>query len=96
MDMLNAMEKGEQPMETFYDGYVVNAIMDAAYLSMETKHWEPVKLEIWRGSGAQAGRSVAVDYDEDYFLIKQERMPDGRTKRVLKEKKSGAIVQRLD
>ncbi len=28
-DMFNAMDEGKKPMETFYDGYVVNAIMDA-------------------------------------------------------------------
>ena len=40
---------GKQPKETFYDGYVVNAILDAAYKSAKTKLWEPVQLEIWRG-----------------------------------------------
>ena len=36
-DMFNAMEKGGQPRETFYDGYVVNAVLDAAYASAKTK-----------------------------------------------------------
>ena len=35
MDMLNSYDAGTAPMETFYDGYVVNAIMDAAYRSIE-------------------------------------------------------------
>ena len=26
MDMFNALEKGKAPKETFYDGYVVNAV----------------------------------------------------------------------
>jgi hypothetical protein len=30
IDMFEAYEKGTQPQETFYDGYVVNAIIDAA------------------------------------------------------------------
>jgi len=34
--------KGEQPRETFADGYVVNVILDAAYRSMRTKRWESV------------------------------------------------------
>jgi hypothetical protein len=34
------MEKGNPPRETFYDGYVVNAILDAAFLSAKTKKWE--------------------------------------------------------
>jgi hypothetical protein len=37
-------------MESFYDGYVVNAIMDACYKSAGSKQWEPVELEDWRGS----------------------------------------------
>src|ERR1700710_1091466 len=32
-DMFNAMEEGRAPRETFYDGYVVNAVLDAAYKS---------------------------------------------------------------
>ena len=36
-DMFNAMEKGTQPKETFYDGYVVNSVLDAAYKSAKTK-----------------------------------------------------------
>ncbi len=36
-DMFNAMEKGTAPKETFYDGYVVNAVLDAAYKSAKTK-----------------------------------------------------------
>ena len=48
-DMFNALDRRAQPRETFYDGYVVNAIMDAAYKSVETKKWEPVELAVWRG-----------------------------------------------
>ena len=43
------------------DGYVVNAIMDACYKSVETRQWAPVDLEIWRGSegtGAATGVST--------------------------------------
>lgn len=50
-DMLNALDSGQEPMETFYDGYVVNAIMDACYRSAKSKRWEPVNMEIWRGKG---------------------------------------------
>jgi hypothetical protein len=35
-------------METLYDGYVVNAILDACYASARSKRWEPVELD-WRG-----------------------------------------------
>ncbi len=95
MDMLNARESGKSPMETFYDGYVVNAIMDAAYRSMESKVWEPVRLEIWRGSESAHDTAGATVYDEEYLLIKKEVMPDGRTKTILKDRKSGRILQRF-
>ncbi|MCA9891124.1 MAG: Gfo/Idh/MocA family oxidoreductase, partial [Anaerolineae bacterium] len=94
-DMLDGIEQGRQPMESFYDGYIVNAIMDAAYKSIESKKWEPVVLEDWRGSDdADAGVQVR-DYDADHFLIKEEVMPDGRTKLILKEKSGGKIVQKV-
>ena len=32
----------------FYDGYVVNSIIDACYRSAASRQWEPVELE-WRG-----------------------------------------------
>jgi len=37
LDMFNSMDSGKQPMETFYDGYVVNSIIDSAYRSVQTK-----------------------------------------------------------
>ena len=94
-DMLAAMENGREPMETFYDGYIVNAIMDAAYKSAESKQWEPVLIEDWRGS-VEAGSGVQMtNYDEAHFLIKEEKMPDGSTKLILKEKAGGRIVQKI-
>ncbi|RME77254.1 MAG: gfo/Idh/MocA family oxidoreductase [Chloroflexi bacterium] len=94
-DMLNALDAGTQPMETFYDGYVVNAIMDAAYRSVESKRWEPVLLDDWRGSDEVDTGVELTEYDADHFLVKQEKMPDGRLKVILKEKASGRIVQKV-
>ena len=94
-DMLNSLEAGNQPMETFYDGYVVNAIMDACYRSAVSKKWEPVHLELWRG-GQQTAEAVRLaEYDEQHLLIKEEVMPDGKTKLILKDKQTGAIVQKI-
>ena len=99
-DMLNSLDrysadKNSQPMETFYDGYVVNAIMDAAYRSIESKRWEPVILDDWRGSNDADSGAQMSEYDADHFLIKEEKMPDGKTKLILKEKAGGKIVQKV-
>jgi len=95
-DMLDAMEAGRPPVETFYDGYVVNAIMDAAYRSMETKRWEPVEIEDWRGGEGGEEKAAVEAYDQRYDLIKRERMPDGRVKLILKDRSSGEVVQRVE
>ena len=36
---------GEQPRENFVDGYIVNCVLDAAYASMKSGHWEPVRID---------------------------------------------------
>ena len=94
-DMLDSLDAGKQPMETFYDGYVVNAIMDAAYRSAVSRQWEPVILDDWRGSDDAVAGVQMSEYDDDFFLIKEEKMPDGRTKLILKEKAGGGIVQKV-
>ncbi|GIV78938.1 Gfo/Idh/MocA family oxidoreductase [Litorilinea aerophila] len=93
-DMFNAMDEGRQPRETFYDGYVVNAIMDACYRSARSKRWEPVELEIWRGGTAERIQASGREYD-GHVIIKQERMPDGRLKMILKNKQTGEFSERV-
>lgn len=95
-DMFNAMDNGTQPTETFYDGYVVNAVMDACYKSMESRQWEPVVLDEWRGSEEIDGGETFRDYDEKHLLVKEEVMPDGKTKVILKEKATGKVIQRVE
>ena len=95
-DMFRSMENGTQPKETFYDGYVVNAILDAAYKSAKTKLWEPVQLDIWRGQEGLSKPSNYTDYDEDYYLIKEEMTHYGAKKLILKHKKSGKIEERVE
>ena len=94
-DMFNALDEDRKPVEDFYDGYVVNAIMDAAYRSIETKKWEPVLLDDWRGAVDEKAGPQMEEYDADHFLIKEEVMPDGKTKLILKQKASGRIVQKV-
>ncbi len=93
-DMLNAFEAKTQPAETFYDGYVVNAILDAAYKSASTKKWEPVKLEVWRGDAAAEIISPFKEFDADHWFLTEEKTHDGQHVLILKEKKSGQIVRR--
>ena len=92
-DMFNSMDASQKPMEDFYDGYIVNAIIDACYKAAETKKWEPVEIKTWRGGSSSATEVASKDYDETHFLIKEERMPNGNRKIILKDKKTGQISQ---
>jgi predicted dehydrogenase len=93
-DMFHSLEKGVPPRETFYDGYVVNAVLDAAYRSAKTKLWEPVTLDIWRGRTGVSKDSHLTDYDADHYLVKEEMTHYGAKKVILKEKKSGKIIEK--
>ncbi|RYY19783.1 MAG: Gfo/Idh/MocA family oxidoreductase [Chitinophagaceae bacterium] len=93
MDMFNAIEEGRAPKETFYDGYVVNAVLDAAYRSVRSKLWEPVKLDIWRGQENVQKASNLIDYDNDHYLVKEEVTHYGAKKLILKHKTTGEISE---
>lgn len=95
-DMFTAIEENRDPQETFYDGYVVNAILDAAYKSAETKLWEPVILEDWRGDQPEIAKKEFTSYNDDYYLIKEEVLPNGDSKLILKHKISGEVIQKTD
>lgn len=95
MDMFNSMEKGTQPKETFYDGYVVNAVLDAAYKSAKSKQWEPVKLDIWRGRVGVSKDSHLQEYDAHHYLVKEEVTHYGAKKVILKNKQTGKISEQV-
>ena len=95
-DMLDGFEQKRAPVETFYDGYVVNAVMDACYRSIASKRWEPVVIDDWRGAKDAPDAGAHVEFDAQHWLIKFERMPDGRKKLILKDKHTGAISQRVE
>lgn len=95
MDMFNALEGGKAPKESFYDGYVVNAVLDAAYRSAKSKLWEPVKLEIWRGREGIGKASNLTEYDADHYFVKEEITHYGTRKLILKNKGTGKIIERL-
>ena len=94
-EMFNCMENGTTPRETFYDGYVVNAVIDAAYKSAKTKLWEPVQLDIWRGKTGLSKESHLVEYDADHYLIKEETTHYGAKKVILKNKVTGKIEEKV-
>jgi predicted dehydrogenase len=93
-DMFSAMEDGRAPRETFYDGYVVNAVMDACYRSAASRSWEPVELDEWRG-GSTARIAKRPETYEGQTVIKREVLPDGRTKLILKDPASGDFSDRV-
>jgi len=103
-DMLDARDAKRAPMETFYDGYVVNAVIDACYRSMNSGRWEPIALEVWRGKEeggaekADKGNEAAgpAEKGDTLLFLKKEKMPDGRTKVIFKDKATGRIVQKIE
>lgn len=92
-DMFDAMDGARPPMESFYDGYVVNAMMDACYRSAKSRQWEPVQLEDWRASAPTPRITKRERRHEDKILIKEERMPGGTIKRILKDPVSGQVTE---
>jgi predicted dehydrogenase len=88
-DMLDSLDAGVSPRETLYDGYVVNAVMDAAYQSAETGQWESVDVE-WRG-GSTPRISKTVTTHDGHAIVKEETLPDGRRKLILSDKDTGSV-----
>ena len=94
-DMFSSLENGRAPKETFYDGYVVNSILDAAYRSAKSRQWEPVKLDDWRGKKGLTKESHLTEYDPDHYLVKEEVTHYGAKKVILKNKKTGKIEEKV-
>ncbi|HNR42115.1 MAG TPA: Gfo/Idh/MocA family oxidoreductase [Bacteroidales bacterium] len=92
-DMFGSLERGVLPAETFYDGYIVNEITDACYRSARSGKWEPVELKVWRGREKTERISIVHDYDDEHILVKEETLPDGRVKKILKNRKTGEISE---
>lgn len=95
-DMFTAMEEGRQPKETFYDGYVVNSILDAAYRSAKSKLWEPVPLEVWRGKEGVSRDNHLTEFDADHYLVKEEMTHYGAKKLILKNKHTNKIIEKIE
>ena len=88
-DMFTAIDEGRDPRETFYDGYVVNAIMSAAYRSAAEHAWVPVELD-WRG-GTTPRIAKNTEFHDGHAIVKSEVLPDGRSKLILSHKDTGAV-----
>lgn len=94
-DMFSSIEEDREPLETFYDGYVVNAILDAALKSAKSKSWEPIVLLDWRGDEETDYQKQFKSYDEDHYLIKEEVLPNLDIKLILKNKHTGKLIQQI-
>ena len=88
-DMFDAIDNGTEPRETFYDGYVVNTVMDAAYRSATTRQWEPVELD-WRAEPTEVIAKEVRTHD-GHAIVKEETLPDGRRKLILSDKDTGSV-----
>jgi predicted dehydrogenase len=93
-DMFGAIDDGRAPQETFYDGYVVNTVMDACYRSAKSRAWEAVELLEWRGGTTPRIATSHETYDGQ-TVIKREVLPDGRTKLILKDPATGDFTDRI-
>ena len=93
-EMFNCLDNNTTPMETFYDGYVVNAMIDACYKSAKSKQWEPIQLEVWRGEESVEHIRSITEVDGK-VLLKTEVMPDGKTKQILKDPETSRIIEQI-
>ena len=87
-DMFDALDTQRQPRETLYDGYIVNAVMDASYRSAKSRRWEPVELFEWRG-GETPRIGIKPEIIDGKVVIKRELLPDGRHKLIVKDPETG-------
>lgn len=94
-DMFAAMESGKAPMETFYDGYVVNAVLDACFKSAESRKWEPIVIDDWRAAAPTPRISLTPAMIDGMAVVKEERMHGNKLKQILCDQATGKIVERV-
>ena len=94
-DMLDALDNGRQPAETFYDGYVVNAIIDACYRSAQSRTWASVELFEWRAEGPAKQVGAEPEMRDGMALVKEERMHGNKLKQILCDQTTGKIIERV-
>ncbi|HQY96743.1 MAG TPA: Gfo/Idh/MocA family oxidoreductase [Phycicoccus sp.] len=91
-DMFDAMDEGREPKETFYDGYVVNAVIDACFASSESGTWAPVEILDWPHPPKPRISKVAETY-EGHPVIKSELLPDGRRKLMYQHSETKQVLE---
>jgi hypothetical protein len=94
-DMFKAMEHGAAPMETFYDGYVVNAVLDACFKSAESRKWEPIVIDDWRAAAPTPRISMTPAMIDGMAVVKEERMHGNKLKQILCDQATGKIIERV-
>ena len=81
---------GRDPRETLYDGYVVNAVMDACYRSARAGAWDAGRARLARRDDTPRIASTPETH-EGQVVIKREILPDGRHKLILKDPAIGRL-----
>jgi len=94
-DMFAAMESGIAPMESFYDGYVINAILDACFKSAESRKWEPIEIDDWRAAAPTPRISMQPAMVDGLAIVKEERMHGNKLKQILCDQQTGKIIERV-
>lgn len=93
-DMFDSIDAGREPRETFYDGYVVNAVIDACFASSESGKWEPVDLQEWPHPPTPRV-SKQADTFQGHPVIKRELLPDGRTKLMYQHTETREVLEHV-
>ena len=66
------------------------------YKSGNLARWELLNSD-WRGKEeVDDARASQADADERYAHLKDERMPDGRMKRIYRDRETGEIIERVE
>lgn len=95
-DMFAALDEGREPRETFWDGLVVNAVIDTCYRSARSKRWEPIAIDGWRATATpRVADAIPRRRVGALEVIKEEVMPDGKTKRLLHDPVTGRVTQEV-
>ena len=93
-DMFDAMDSGREPVETFYDGYVVNAVIDACFASARSGAWESIQIDDWPHAPTPPV-SKQTELFEGHPVIKRELLPDGRSKVMYQHSETKEVLEQV-